>query len=134
MDNSTVDVLPAVQAGCDTTSKVGTNFAAFQAVMKCGYDLFCLFGKSEISDQIILSAKTFLIGCISKKSERNNFDDIQFERYHQKLFQLDFEKLPLTLSSIHIHIKQAFVQCYLLLDKLLIFVESTEINLEDYEL
>ena len=50
MDNSIVDVLPTVQAGCDTTSKVGTNSATFQTLMKCGYELFYLFGKSEISD------------------------------------------------------------------------------------
>ena len=48
MDNSIVDVLHGVStlAGCDTTSKVGTNSATFQAVMKCGYELFHSFGKS----------------------------------------------------------------------------------------
>ena len=73
MDNSIVDVLLAVQtlAGCDATSKIGTNSTAFQAAMKWDYELFYLFGKSEISDQMILSAEKFLIGCISKSSERN---------------------------------------------------------------
>ena len=81
-----------------------------------------------------MSAETFLIGSISKKYARNDFDNIHFETHHQKPFQLDLEKLPLTLSSIHIHIKQALVLCYLWLHKLMIFVESIEINPEDYGL
>ena len=107
MDNSVVDVLPAVHAltGCDITSKVGTKSAAFQAAMKCGYELLYSNRKSEISNQMILLAEKFLVGRISKSSERNNFDDIRLETYHQKLFQLNLEKLPPTSSSIHIHIK-----------------------------
>ena len=88
MDNSVVDVLPAVHAltGCDTTSKIDTKSAAFQAAMKCGHELLYLeyFGKSEISDQMILLVETFLVECISKSSERNNFDYIRFEICHQK--------------------------------------------------
>ena len=72
-----------------------------------------------------------LVKCISKRSERNNFDDIRFETYHQKSFHLDSKKLPPTSSSIHIHIKRAFLQCYLWLH--VPFVESVEINSEDYE-
>ena len=52
MDNSVVDILPAVHAltGCDITGKFGTKSAAFQAAMKCGYELLYSFGKSEISN------------------------------------------------------------------------------------
>ena len=50
--------------------------------------------------------------------------------YHQKPFQLDLEKLPTTLSSIHIHIKQAFLHCYLWLHAL--FVEPIETNPDNY--
>ena len=37
MDNSVVDVLPAVHAltGCDTTSTVDTNVTTFKAAIKC---------------------------------------------------------------------------------------------------
>ena len=106
MDNG--DVLPALHGltGCDTTSNVGTKCAAFQAPMKRGYELLYSFGRPEISDLMILLAKFFLDECISKSSERSNFDDIRLKTYHQKSFQLDLEKLP--LSSIYIHIKQAF--------------------------
>ena len=50
--------------------------------------------------------------------------------YHQKSFQLDLEKLPPTSSSIHIHIKRAFLLCYICLHAP--FVESIEINPENY--
>ena len=79
---------------------------------------------------MILLAEKFLVECISKSSERYNFDDIRFEMYHQKSFQLDSEKLPPTSSSIHIHIKWAFLQSYHWLHAK--FVESIEINHEDY--
>ena len=88
MDNSVVDVLPAVHAltGCDTTCTVDTNVTAFKAAMKCNYGLLYLLGKSEISNQMILSAENFLVECNSKRSARNNFDKICFETYHQKSF------------------------------------------------
>ena len=98
--------------------------------MKCGYGLFYSFGKSEISGQMILSAEKSLVECISKSSERNNFDDIRFVTHHQKSFQLDLEKLLPTSSSIHIHIKQTFLQSYNLW-LFAPFVGSIEINSED---
>ena len=93
IDNSVIDVLPAVHAlkGYDTTSKAGIKSTAFQAAMKCGYELLCLFGKSEVSDKMISLKEKFLVGCISKSSKRNNFVDTGFEMYHQKSFQLDLE-------------------------------------------
>ena len=54
MDNSAVDVLPTVHA-----STVATMSAAFQATMKCGYELLHSFVKSEISYQISCWQKIF---------------------------------------------------------------------------
>ena len=132
MDKSVVDILPArnILTGSDSTSKIGTKSAAFQAVIKCGYELLHLFGKSEIFNEMILLEEKGLVECISKCSARNNGHHVRFETYRQKLFQLDLEQLPPTLSSIHIHIKRAFLQCYLWLHTP--FVESIEINPEDY--
>ena len=48
-----------------------------------------------------------------------------------RFFESNSKKLPPTSSSIHIHIKRAFLQCYLWLHAS--FVESIEINPEDYE-
>ena len=91
MDNGIVDLLSAVYAltGCDKMIKIRTKSTAFHAVMKCGYELLYSFRKSEISDQMILSAEKFLVKYFSKSFERNYFDDIYFETYHQKSFQLD---------------------------------------------
>ena len=61
--------------------------AAFQAVVKYGYELLYSFGKSETSDQMILSAERFLVQCISESAERNNMDDVHFQKYHQNSFQ-----------------------------------------------
>ena len=45
MGSSVFDVLPAAHAltGCDTTSESGAKSAAFQAAMKCGYELLYYF-------------------------------------------------------------------------------------------
>ena len=103
IDNSVIDVLPAVHAlkGYDTTGKASIKSTAFQAAMKCGYELLYLFGKSEVSDKMISLKETFLVGCISKNSKRNNFVDTGFETYHQKSFQLDLEYT--TNIAIHLH-------------------------------
>ena len=132
MDKSVVDILPArnVLTGSDSTSKIGTKSAAFQAVIKCGYELLHLFGKSEIFNEMILLEEKGLVECISKCSARNNGHHVRFETYRQKLFELDLEQLPPTMSSIHIHIKRAFLQCYLWLHAL--FVEFIEINPANY--
>ena len=63
-------------------SHQSTKSTDFQAAVKCGYKLLYLFGKSEIPHQIIFSAEMFLVKCILKSSERNNFDDKCFEMYH----------------------------------------------------
>ena len=67
---------------------------------------------------------------ISNSFERNNFDDIRLETYHEKSFPLVLEKLPPTLSSIHIHIKEAFLQCHLWLH--VFFVNYNKKNPEDH--
>ena len=64
MDNSADDVLPTVHA-----STVATMSAAFQATMKCGYELLHSFVKSEIFYQMILLVENILVECISKSSE-----------------------------------------------------------------
>ena len=130
MDNSVVDILSAVHTlkGCDTTSKIGTEFAAFQILMKYSAELLHSFGKAEISDQMIFLAERFLVECISKSSERNNFDDTCYETYHQKSLQLDL-KITTEIIIHHIHIKGEFLLYYLWLHAP--FLESHEINSKD---
>ena len=102
-DNNVLDVLPAEHAlsSCDTTSKAIIKSAAFYLVIKCAYELLHSFGKSKISDQMILSAETFVNKCISNSSEINNFNDIRIETYYKKSFQL--EKIRKITTDIAIH-------------------------------
>ena len=67
MESDLIDILPAAHAltGCDTTSKVGTKAAAFKTAEKYGYELIYSFGKSELTDQMINDAETFLVRCSS---------------------------------------------------------------------
>ena len=55
------DILHAAHAltSCGTTSKVRTKTAAFQAAVKCGYELLHAFGKSKIPDKMNLLAESF---------------------------------------------------------------------------
>ena len=79
---------------------------------------------------MIFSTERFLVDSISKNSDSNNVDGFRFKTYHKKSFQLDLEKLPPTSSLINIHIKRAYLQCYLRLHAP--FVESIQVNPEDY--
>ena len=76
------DILHAAHAltSSETTNKICTKTAAFQAVVKCGYELLHSFGKSKISDKMILLTEKLLVELILKSSESNNFDDIQLRK------------------------------------------------------
>ena len=106
--------MPAVHAlsGCDTTSKVATKASALHTAEKTGYEQLQSFGKRPISEEIIAAAQKFLVDCISKDSKVQTFDELRFQTYHSKNFQLDFEKLPCTSRSIRLHIKRAYLQTF----------------------
>ena len=75
MDSNFVNILPVIHtlAGCYKTSKVGKKTAASQAAVKWGYNLSYSFGKSEISDQVILTTEKLLFECFSKKNLKYKF-------------------------------------------------------------
>ena len=105
-------VLPAVHAltGCDTTSKVGTKTSSYPATTKYGFELLHSFGKSDITEPMLLSAVEFLVRCLDSKSNVKTFDDLRNQMYLTKTFQLDLEKLPPTSGSIRLHILRAYLQ------------------------
>ena len=76
------DILHAAHAltSSETTNKIYTKTAAFQAVVKCSYELLISFGKSKITDKMILLAEKFLVELILKSSENSNFDDIRLRK------------------------------------------------------
>ena len=58
------------------------------------------------------------------------FDELPFQTYHGKNFQLDFEKLPCTSRSIRLHIKRAYLQTFRWIN--VASVESIDLNPADY--
>ena len=114
MKSDVVDVLPAVHAlsGCDTTSKVGTKKSALQAAEETGHEQLHSFRKLPLSDDMVIAAEKFLVDCVSTSDKVDTFDELRFQKYHKKNFQLDFEKLPCTSKCIRLHIRRAYLQCY----------------------
>ena len=62
--------------GCDTTSKIGTKRAAYQAAIDTGYGLLHSFGKEMIKEEMVCNAERFLIYCIAEKCGVSKFDDL----------------------------------------------------------
>ena len=114
MKSGVVDVLPAVHAlsGCDTTSKVGTKKSALQTAEETGHEQLHSFGKLPLLNGMVSAAEKFLVDCVSTSDKVDTFDELRFQKYHKKNFQVDFEKLPCTSKSIRLHIRRAYLQCY----------------------
>ena len=51
--------------GCDTTSKIGTKRAAYQAAIDTGYGLLHSFGKEMIKEEMVCNAGaiSYLLHC-----------------------------------------------------------------------
>ena len=115
MEHDVIDILPAVHAltGCDTTSKVGTKAAALKTAAKYGFELLHLFGKAELTDEMIINADKFLLRCISSNEKLNNFDELRHEIYHKKQLKFDVEKIPPTSNSIQQHVRRAHLPSYI---------------------
>ena len=88
IDSTVVDVLLAIHAltGCDTTNKIGTKASALKAAFSCGFEFLGLFGRTNISDEMIANAEKFLLNCIDSKRKFNYFDQLRYNIYHTKHF------------------------------------------------
>ena len=75
-----VELLPAMHclSGCDTTSKMGTKYRAFQIVSKPEYSCLKEFGHNNLDDLMYKTAEHYLIECISRTENRreDSFDDL----------------------------------------------------------
>ena len=106
-------MIPAIHAltGCDTTSKVSTKKVAFACAQSDSVDFIQTFAKQPLSENMINDAESFLVKCLSPKSiSVSTFDELRYIKYHSQSFNLDFEKLPTTSTSIRKHIKRAYFQ------------------------
>ncbi len=114
LDSVVVASLPAIHAlsGCDTTSKIGTKKAALKTATQSGCVELETFAKQPLTEAMITSAERYLVSVISSDHTVKTFDKLRYNIYHKKSFQLDLEKLPCTSTSIQLHIKRAYLQCY----------------------
>ena len=113
MSSILISVLPAVHAltGCDTTSKVPTKNAAIKATEQGGSELIKDFGKLQLTSDVEHEAEKFLASAIDG-SKFDTMDEVQYFQYHHKGIKNNFEKLAPMSSSIALHIKRAYQQCY----------------------
>ena len=115
LENGVINVLPAVHtlSECDSTSKIGGKTTALRVVEKGRAESLSEFDKQSLSELQISNAEQFLAKCYNQKTKVMTFDNLRYEGYHSKAFNLDLEKLLLTLESIYKHIKRAYHQCYM---------------------
>ena len=87
------DILPAlhVSTGFDLTRNVSTKAAALRTAIEGGGELLHAFGWSERTDDMIANAQKFLIRCLSPSNKCIHFDDLRYNAYHIKKFQLDLD-------------------------------------------
>ena len=113
MPSILVSVLPAVHAltGCDTTSKVSTKNAAFKVAEQGGSELIKDFGKLQLTSDMEHKAEKFLT-CAIGGFKFDTVDKICYFQYHHNDNKNNFEKLAPMSSSIALHMKRTYPQCY----------------------
>ena len=99
--------------GCDTTSKVGTKSSALKSATSENIPTLVSFGQASFNEDMKAMAEKFLVGCISKDKNVDNFDDLRHKTYYKKSTEISIEKLPPTSSSIALHVKRAYLQTYI---------------------
>ena len=96
--------------GCDTTSKVGTKSWALKSATNKIIPTLVSFGQASFDEDVKAMAEKFLVGCISKDENIDDFDNLRNKTYYKKSTETNIEKLPPTSSSIVLHIKRAYLQ------------------------
>ena len=91
---------------------IGTKKSAVEVAEQSGYENIKLFGRDKTTQNMVSSAEKYLVSCLFNNSNSKTFDELRYEPYHKRAFQLDFEKLPCTSKSIILHITCAYYTCY----------------------
>ena len=99
--------------GCDTTRKVGTKSSALKSATSENIPTLVSFIQASFDEDMKAMAEKFLVGCVSKDKDIDNFDDLRHKTYYKKSTEISIEKLPPTSSSIALHIKRAYFQTYI---------------------
>ena len=96
--------------GCDTTSKVGMESSALKSATSENIPTLVSFGQASFDEDMKAMAEKFLVGCVSKDKDIDNFDDLRHKSYYEKSTEISIEKLPPSSSSIALHIKRAYIR------------------------
>ena len=91
--------------GCDTSSKVGTKSSAFKSATNKSIPALVSFGQASFDEDMKVMAENFLVGCVSKDENIDDFDNLRNKTYYKKSTEINIEKLPPTSPSIALHIK-----------------------------
>lgn len=120
--------LPAIHSltGCDTTSKVGTKLAALKTAEAFAENLLFDFGKEPLNQDMEKRAEQYLVQVLG--SGLHTMDALRFYQYHHKKIR-NIQDLAPTSTSIRLHIKRSYLQCYKWTHAL---EKSVELNPLDY--
>ena len=99
--------------GCDTTNKVGTKSSALKSSTNKNIPTLVSFGQSSFDEDMRAMAEKFLVACVSKDENIDDFDNMRNKTYYKKSTEINIEKLPPTSSSIALHIKRLYLQTYI---------------------
>ena len=112
--------------GCDTTSKVGMKSSALKSATSKNIRTLVSFGQASFEEDMKAMAKKFLVGCVSKDENIDDFDNLWNKTYYKKSTEINIENLPPTSSSIALHIRRTYLQNYIWLHGL--FTNNLEID------
>lgn len=71
------------------------------------FDELAYFGRNTMNEEILTLAEDFFVRCICKDENVKTFSQLRNIVYYKKSKEQDLKKLPTTLSSIVLHIKDA---------------------------
>ena len=71
------------------------------------------FDQASFDEDLKAMAEKFLVACVSKDENIDDFDNLLNKTYYKKSTEINIEKLPPTSSSIALHIKRAYLQTYI---------------------
>ena len=112
-----VRILPAIHAltGCDTTAKVGTKLQAFNAAKKQEHFKLAEFGLRSLDEEMIQSAETFLLDCMSRTATRSaeTFDELRYNQYHTRSTKWTIDKIPCSSEALLKQRNWTYFQCNL---------------------
>ena len=111
LTDSVLSTVPAIHCltGCDTTSKISTKPTAIKVAEACAAEYLMDFGKQPLTEDMERHAEMYLVRTLG--SDLHTMDELRFYQYHHKKIR-SFQDLAPTSSTIRLHIKRSYLQCF----------------------